>query len=156
MTAPKTVPITTGTTKKLSGNGRRGDLDGEGASILSTHLSVAPVFRGCGGRMVQGHRLVTLPSTQRHRSPFLSALSDFHGFRKSWQLGDIRRDPPCFVFGKQFRRRSPSPFVLIIEVSELLSVGVAHDVVVRLQLGRPRRREAAVTGCVGFRKRMAF
>ena len=83
MTAPKTVPITIGTTKKLSGNGRRGDLDGEGASILSTHLSVAPVFRGCGGRMVQGHRLVALPSTQRHRSPFLSALSDFHGFRKS-------------------------------------------------------------------------
>ena len=83
MTAPKTVPIITGTTKKLSGNGRRGDLDGEGASILSTHLSVAPVFRGCGGRMVQGHRLVALPSTQWHRSPFLSALSDFHGFCKS-------------------------------------------------------------------------
>jgi hypothetical protein len=29
----------------------------------------------------------------------------------------------------------------------LLSVGVAHDVVVRLQLGRPRRREAAFCHC---------
>src|SRR6516225_3167109 len=47
MTALKTEPITTGTTKKLSGNGRRGDLDGEGASILSTTPEWA--FRGCGG-----------------------------------------------------------------------------------------------------------
>jgi len=52
MTALKTEPITTGTTKKLSGNGRRGDLDGEGASILSTTPEWA--FRGCGGRMVRG------------------------------------------------------------------------------------------------------
>jgi len=32
-----------------------------------------------------------------------------------------------------------------MDVSELLSVSVAHDVVVRLQLGSPRRRETA--GC---------
>jgi hypothetical protein len=49
MTALKTAPITTGTIKKLSGNGLRGDLDGEGASILSTTPSVAPAFRSCGG-----------------------------------------------------------------------------------------------------------
>ena len=49
MTALKTEPITTGTTKKLSGNGRRGDLDGEGASILHHTQSVAPAIVGAGG-----------------------------------------------------------------------------------------------------------
>jgi hypothetical protein len=84
MTALKTAPITTGTTKKLSGNGLRGDLDGEGASILSTTPKCGSGLQGLRGRMVRGHRLAGLkarlapPSTQRHRSPFLSALSDFH------------------------------------------------------------------------------
>src|SRR5215472_5710647 len=38
--------------------------------------------------------------------------------------------------------RRPGSFSKI-DVSELLSVSVAHDVVVRLRLGSPRRREAA-------------
>ena len=50
MTALKTEPITTGTTKKLSWNGRRGDLDGEGASILSTtpEWAFGGMVRGTG------------------------------------------------------------------------------------------------------------
>ena len=39
--------------------------------------------------------------------------------------------------------RGPPRLILEIDVSELLFVSVAHDVVVRLQLGRPGRREAA-------------
>jgi hypothetical protein len=46
MTALKTAPITTGTTRKLSGNGLRGDLDGEGASILSTTPECGPGLQG--------------------------------------------------------------------------------------------------------------
>ena len=39
--------------------------------------------------------------------------------------------------------RGPPRFVLVIDVGELLSVGVAHDVVVGLHLGSPRGWEAA-------------
>jgi hypothetical protein len=43
------------------------------------------------------------------------------------QLGDVRRDPPRLVFGEQLGRRALSRFTLIIDVSELLAVAVAHD-----------------------------
>ena len=60
------------------------------------------------------------------------------------QLGDIRRDPPRLVLGEELGRRPPVRLIGIIDVGKLLSVRVAYDVVVRLQLGRPRGREAAV------------
>ena len=47
------------------------------------------------------------------------------------------------VFGDQLGRRSPAGLVFEVDVSELLSVSVVHDIVVRLHLSRPRRREAA-------------
>src|SRR6516164_4236663 len=59
------------------------------------------------------------------------------------QLGDIRRDPPRLIFGGELGRRAPARFVLVKDVSELLFVCVAHDVVVRLQPSKPRGREAA-------------
>src|SRR5262249_49254656 len=58
----------------------------------------------------------------------------------------IRRDPSRLVARKQFRRRSPSRFVLEIDVAQRLTAGVAHDETRGLFLDCPRRREAARGG----------
>jgi len=50
--------------------------------------------------------------------------------------------PSSLILRQQLRRRAPPRFVLEIDVSELLSVSVTYDVVVRLQLGRPGCGEA--------------
>jgi len=42
------------------------------------------------------------------------------------QLGDIRRDPSRLVLCEQLRSRSAPRLVLIIDVSELLTVVIAH------------------------------
>ena len=34
------------------------------------------------------------------------------------QLGDIRRDPPRFVFGEQLGRRAATGFIFIIDVAQ--------------------------------------
>ena len=59
------------------------------------------------------------------------------------QLGDIHRNPPRLVLGEELGRRPPVRLIGIIDVGKLLSVRVAYDVVVRLQLGIPRGQEAA-------------
>jgi hypothetical protein len=44
-----------------------------------------------------------------------------------WQLGDVCRDPPRLILGKQFRRRSPPWLVLEIDIGECLAAMVADD-----------------------------
>jgi len=52
--------------------------------------------------------------------------------------------PPTLKTPHQATEPSARPrLVLVIDVGDLLSVGIAHDVVVGLQFGRPRRRETA-------------
>src|SRR6516225_6379958 len=111
MTALKTEPITTGTTKKLSGNGRRGDLDGEGASILSTTPEWA--FRGCGGRTgaparptVNSAASLAVPKCPLRLSWLLQKLR---------QLRNVHRKPPRLIFGEQFGRRPPPRLILEID-----------------------------------------
>jgi hypothetical protein len=51
------------------------------------------------------------------------------------------RDPPRLVAREQFGRRSPARLILEIDVRNLLSVVVTHDVAGRLFLDCPRRRD---------------
>ena len=75
---------------------------------------------------------------------WLSIARQFsRGRASARQLRNVRRDPPHLVFGEQLGRRSPPRLTLIIDVGELLPVGVPHDETVRRYFRRPRRREAA-------------
>src|SRR6516164_9733326 len=52
------------------------------------------------------------------------------------------RNPLCLILRQQLRRRPPPWLIFVINVRKLLSVSVAHDVVVRLEFGGPGRWEA--------------
>jgi hypothetical protein len=47
--------------------------------------------------------------------------------RQVVMAGRLERNPPCLVFSKQFRRRSPPGLLLEIDIGKLLLVVVAHD-----------------------------
>src|SRR6516164_311468 len=102
MTAPKTVPITIGTTKKLSGNGRRGDLDGEGASILSNTPECGPGIQGLRGADGPGP-----PASRPTVNSAASLAVPKCPLQLSWfpqklrQFRDVRSNPPRLVFGEQ-------------------------------------------------------
>ncbi len=64
-----------------------------------------------------------------------------------WQLGEVRRQAAGLVLGQQLGRRSPTGFVLEIEIPERLPDVVADDEArVVVLLNRPGRREAARGG----------
>jgi hypothetical protein len=44
------------------------------------------------------------------------------------QLGDIGRNPPRLILGEQLGGRAPTRLLLEIDVSELLTVVIAHDI----------------------------
>jgi hypothetical protein len=59
--------------------------------------------------------------------PFL-ALMRGRGFlspQQVWQLRDIERDPPRLVAREQLGRRSPARFILVIDIGDLLAVGMS-------------------------------
>ena len=62
------------------------------------------------------------------------------------QLRNVRRDPARLILRQQLGRRPSPRLILVIDVSELLSVSVPHDVVVRLWFGGPRCGEATWGG----------
>jgi len=57
------------------------------------------------------------------------------------QLGDVRRDPPCFVLGEQLRRRAPARLTLKIDINKLLAVSGPNDKSVG-----PRLRQSKAAG----------
>ena len=53
------------------------------------------------------------------------------------QLYEVHSDPAIFILRQQLRRCSAVWIIRIINVRNLLSVSVSHDVVVRLEFGGP-------------------
>src|SRR5262245_38416387 len=58
----------------------------------------------------------------------------------------VRRSPPRPVLAEQLGRPPPPRFALVINVCDLLPVGVTHDETVGCDFGSPWRREAALRG----------
>jgi len=65
------------------------------------------------------------------------------------QLGDIGRDPPRLVFCQQLCCRAATGFAFIIDIGELLPVGVPYNETVGRYLSGPRRRKAALINRAG-------
>src|SRR5262249_39024735 len=66
--------------------------------------------------------------------------------QKLWQPRNVRRNPARLVLAEQLGRRAPPRFALVINVCDLLPVGVTHDETVGCDFGSPWRREAALRG----------
>src|SRR6266576_3122377 len=62
------------------------------------------------------------------------------------QLGNVHRNAPRFIFAEQLCCRAAAGLAFIIDIAQLLTVGVTHNETGWRYFGSPGRREAASGG----------